>query len=59
MGNQAEITIDILLRANLHLMEIIKSQVEQHNYKLYKIEGQRSIEENVENRAIAFGWSGS
>lgn len=49
LGNRSETTINILLQANMHLMEIIKSQAEEYRYKMYEIKGTRSIEENVTN----------
>lgn len=47
MGEQAEEIIQTLLQANIHLMEAVKSQAEQYNYKVYQIVGSRSVVENV------------
>ena len=49
IGNQAEANINVLLQANIHLIEIIQSQAEQYDCKVYKDEGKRSIEENAAN----------
>jgi 2-phosphoglycerate kinase len=48
MGDQADETINLLLRANKYMAECIKFQAERYGCKVYEIDERRTIEENAE-----------
>lgn len=47
LGNQAETTINILLQANIHLMEMIQSEAEHCGRTVYKIDETKTVTENA------------